>query len=66
MGGYVTFHRATVATLDACGKLPLRVLFDARRASSAIVDGVCVHEREWESCDGWMRGRSRKKSKNVT
>lgn len=30
-GGDVTFHHATVATLDGCEKLLLRVSFDARR-----------------------------------
>ena len=32
VGGDVTFHLATVATLDACGKLPFCAPFDARHA----------------------------------
>lgn len=41
VGGDVTFHLATVATLDACGKLPLRVPFDARQACTRVCD-CCV------------------------
>lgn len=38
VGWDVTFHLATVATLDAGGKLPLCVPFDARRASTRVCD----------------------------
>lgn len=45
-----TFHLVTVATLDACGKLPLCVPFDARRACTRVCDcWLCVCVRETES-----------------
>lgn len=38
VGGDVTFHHATVATLDVCEKLPLRVPFHARRPCRMTCD----------------------------
>lgn len=38
VGGDVTFHHATVATLDVCEKLPLRVPFNARRPRRMTCD----------------------------
>lgn len=38
VGGDVTFHLTTVATLDASGKLPLCVPFDARHACTIVCD----------------------------
>lgn len=38
VGGDVTFHLATVATRDACGKLPLCEPFDARHACTIVWD----------------------------
>lgn len=52
MGGDVTFHLATVATPDACGKLPLCVAFDARRGctgASVTVDSECACVMEGDS-----------------
>lgn len=38
VGGDVTFHLATIATLDACEKPPLHVPFDVRQACTTACD----------------------------